>query len=72
MRWRRKRKEEQTFAHGDYRTTVRFLWWPLTLKGQTRWLERAEIREIYETEICMRRGYPRERPAWTPCRWLNW
>jgi hypothetical protein len=35
---------------GDTRTIKRFLWLPLTIDGERRWLETAEWVEIYQHE----------------------
>lgn len=37
MRW----THEPPPKKGDIRTRSGFLWWPKTIAGQTRWLERA-------------------------------
>lgn len=34
-------------AHGDKRVIKRFLFFPRTINGLTRWLEFAEIRQFY-------------------------
>ena len=44
MRW----KQPTEAKLGDERTVRRFLWWSLTLEGETRWLERASIRQVYQ------------------------
>jgi hypothetical protein len=36
---------------GDVRIVRRFLWWPMSLNGQTRWLERATVRQVYERQV---------------------
>ncbi len=41
MRW-------QAAQVGDERIIRKFLWWPMCLDGQTRWLERAYIRQVFE------------------------
>jgi hypothetical protein len=43
---------------GEERTCERFLWWPLTLDGETRWLEWADVVERYDL-------------GWTPVRFAN-
>lgn len=35
--------------HGARRVKRRFLWWPLTIGSETRWLEWAEVAEVYWT-----------------------
>lgn len=41
MRWRHK-----IYQEGDQRLVKRFLWLPLTLKDETRWLEKARIAQV--------------------------
>lgn len=41
MRWR-------PAQVGEERIVRKFLWWPMCLDGQTRWLERAFVRQVYE------------------------
>lgn len=34
--------------HCDVRYTKRFLWFPKIVEGELRWLERAEMRQVYD------------------------
>jgi hypothetical protein len=52
MRWRRPKR-------GDKRVRRKFLWFPLELDGETRWLERASWDEEYGTTM------------WFPLRWVE-
>jgi len=42
MRW-----NKSTPRNGQSRYISRFLIFPLKLNGETRWMERAEIRQVY-------------------------
>lgn len=44
-------KDEAVSQDGDFRTIKTFLWWPKTLNGITRWLELAEICQVYEVSV---------------------
>ncbi len=41
MRW--KKKDKSIPKHGQLRTLSKFLWLPVTIEGETRWLEKANI-----------------------------
>ncbi|RPI85144.1 MAG: hypothetical protein EHM34_02365 [Nitrosopumilales archaeon] len=48
---------------GSFRVVSKFLWQPVTIDGQTRWLERAKIKQIckfYGEEF----GYRWENHEW--------
>ena len=40
-------KEGHTWHHGDSRVVKRFLWWPVLLDRELRWLETAYIVQRY-------------------------
>jgi len=44
MRWTKKPR----LKGGDMRTISRFLWLPVTIELEVRWLERATIKQRYE------------------------
>ena len=48
---------------GQHRVIHRFLWWPVTIGNETRWLEFAEIEQRY----C---GAP-DGSTWEPLRFVN-
>jgi hypothetical protein len=62
MRWRRTPPRA-----GDTRTRARFLWLPMTLDGETRWLERARVLEQFGL---LRPGTFDGRKGWNPVGWL--
>jgi hypothetical protein len=35
------------FVSGDTKRVTRFLWWPVTINGETRWLERVTVEYTY-------------------------
>ncbi len=41
MKWK-------TYQEGDLITVRKFLWLPVTIKGETRWLEKATVTYRYE------------------------
>jgi hypothetical protein len=51
MRWRRRNI-------GDIRIKTKFLWWPLEINREVRWLERATIKYVY-------------RESWIPIAFIN-
>lgn len=72
MRWNAELPEV-----GETRKRRKFLWWPKTINGETRWLEVARWEEVYG------RDYPPDHPdacdqprlmaverGWNAFRWL--
>lgn len=53
MRWTVKYPE-----HGDVRYIKRFLFLPLTIGNETRWLERVEIRQVFYENYKLRKLPP--------------
>jgi hypothetical protein len=45
MRW--VNEEPKRVEWGDYRVVTKFLFFPVTIKGETRWLETATIIQFY-------------------------
>lgn len=72
MRWMQPKPPK----HGNIRFIKRFLWLPLTIQRETRWLEFVKIRQRYNDGVAGGRGYygkheplfPGPRPA---ARWEN-
>ena len=48
MRWYKPRPIDR----GTKRTIVKFAWLPVTISGETRWLERVAIRQEYVSDGC--------------------
>lgn len=63
MRWSNKQYQE-----GDQRIRKKFLWFPKTLKGQTRWLETARILQRREIAVDMIGG---PCPEWVDTNWWD-
>lgn len=45
------RKIHPVYYPGDTKTVKKFLWFPMTLQNETRWLEKAEIVYIVDLEL---------------------
>lgn len=45
-----------------------FLWWPVTIDGETRWLERAVWREVREARNDVHGG---EFRMWSRAEWID-
>lgn len=54
----------------SYRIVKRFLWLPLTIDGETRWLERACWREKWDFVIPTKREGWGKLCDWQPEKWL--
>lgn len=46
-----KRHYENRPTNGDTRHITLFLLWPVTIQGETRWLEKARINQSYNNTI---------------------
>lgn len=57
MRW----PSDRTPVPGNTRRVDRFLWWPVSLEGETRWLEKGSWQEEYM-------GLP---PGWVKRSWVK-
>ena len=71
MRWGRK-PEAEPLEEGWERLQVKFLWKPLTIQGETRWLERAWWWERSQKVAPEHRGF--DDPGlwtiqWVPIEW---
>ncbi len=49
MRWFKK----PGIKTGTVRTTVKFAWWPITIKGETRWMEWVAVKQRFIRDGCM-------------------
>jgi hypothetical protein len=71
MRWKLKPKLPPSFPeYGQQRLRCQFLWSPLQIDGETRWMENASIVEQYQKRAYRTLGdYPTD--GWVPIRWAN-
>jgi hypothetical protein len=56
---------------GDRRTVRRFLFWPHTIAGQTRWLEWAKIEQKHENYLDKFFGISYYGEQWDDVAWGN-
>lgn len=61
MRWTREPRPET----GDEKTETKFLWFPVTIDYETRWLEKATIVSVFH-----RRDGLYDRSGWTKIKFL--
>lgn len=69
MRFSRQKRLREAFINNDEEVITKFLWFPLTIKGETRWLEKAEIKYKVNWECAFlseRRVY-----YWEAVKFLN-
>lgn len=64
MRWRPKSGPRD----GDVRIKRRFLWVPMEMGGEVRWLEFARIRCVF---AAVGRAEDRYRTGWRPTGWVD-
>ena len=67
MRFTRKKKLMDAYYSSDDKDIHKFLWFPVTIDGETRWLEQASIRYKVKQESGMFDKYY----YWYPWQFLN-
>jgi len=63
MKWFRKPQP----SYEENRTISKFLWFPVTINGETRWLERATFLQCWYSPA-FRSG----NPYWINVRWVDY
>ena len=63
MKW----KTEPTPFDGQTRLIYKFLWFPLTIGDETRWLEMALVEERFRWSVL---NLDNQGPAWKPIRFV--
>ena len=43
MRFTKEKKIKEAYSNRTRKTKTKFLWWPVTIGGETRWFETATI-----------------------------
>jgi len=68
MRFAQQKKLKDNYIKGVTKVDVVFLWWPVTIDGETRWLELAtiEYKIDYKDTVFFGRVY-----KWIPWNFLN-
>jgi hypothetical protein len=68
MRFTKEKQLREDHINSTKKTKTKFLWLPITIYGETRWLETAtiEYRVDYEDGILSGRNY-----YWKPCNFIN-
>jgi hypothetical protein len=66
MRWKAEAAKPEP-KHGDERAVTRFLWRPLLMGDEWRWLERAAIIQCYRS-VPLAPSYS----SWKDKRWAKW
>ena len=69
MKWtsnKRQRRLKYLFNSGYEEEVTRFLWWPVQIDGQWRWLERARVkRMVWRKSTTLRTVY-----YWVYYEWI--
>ena len=68
MRFKKEAYLIKCHRHGIKKTKTKFLWWPVKIDGETRWLERATIEYKVETGIHV---FYDKHYYWKPWRFIN-
>lgn len=69
MRFTKQKELREAYLNHNKKTKTKFLWLPLTIDGETRWLEKATIEYVvtYNTNLTSDgRNY-----YWVPWRFIN-
>lgn len=70
MRFTKKKDMMNKYYSNARKTETKFLWWPVTIDNETRWLETATI----EYRVAVNSGYgliPNEYYYWQPLSFIN-
>lgn len=69
MRFTKRKQLRLDYIHNTKKYITKFLWWPITIDGETRWLETAhmlyKVKE-YEDPLCYKSYY-----YWAPWQFIN-
>lgn len=68
MRFTKQKELQEDYWARTKKTKTKFLWWPLTIDGETRWLEKATIEYMvkHSKDIFCDSYY-----HWQPWKFLN-
>ncbi len=68
MRFTKEKEMQEAFWNNIRKTKTKFLWWPITIDGETRWLEIAtiEYRVYYDYGLFNDRYY-----YWEPLNFID-
>lgn len=68
MRFTKEKQLMEAYWNNTEKRKTKFLWWPITIGGETRWLETAEIVYMVKSStdlLCNRYYY------WSPKEFTN-
>lgn len=71
MKWETKVIVTDCPRHGDTRTITKFLWYPLTINGITRWLEVVKIKQWYSGPRHTSNRYVVGLCSWLDDSWID-
>jgi hypothetical protein len=68
MRFTKEKEILDAYWNSKRKTKTKFLWWPLTIKGETRWLEIAtiEYKVDWKYDLFLDKYY-----YWSPIKFIN-
>jgi hypothetical protein len=68
MRFIKEKEILDAYWKSTHKTKTKFLWWPLTIKGETRWLETAtiEYKVDWKYDLFLDKYY-----YWSPIKFIN-
>ena len=69
MRFTKEKQLREAYWEATKKTKTKFLWWPMTIDGETRWLETAKIEYRVQRESYM--ILPGHNYSWEPMRFIN-
>lgn len=69
MRFTRKKQLVEDYWDDTERIKTKFLWWPMTINNETRWLETAEV--MYKVKKENTIILPDTYYYWAPMKFIN-
>ena len=67
MKWKKEKPDIPEWGEREHVTS--FLWFPRTIRGETRWLETATIEYIYTYAFSVSKS--RGTGCWFPYKWVR-
>jgi len=68
MRFTKEKQLKDAYWSGTKRTKTKFLWWPMTIDGETRWLETAKVMyKVKRSEDILWNAHY----YWAPMKFIN-
>lgn len=69
MRFTKEKRLREAYYNNSTKYVQKFLWWPMTIDGETRWLETADI--LYRVQYDRTSKLGLDYYYWEPQQFIN-